>query len=102
MDFGTTPEQSHLRKTIRGFAEAEMKPHVMEWDETQHFPVEVFRELGAMGVLGAIFPEDLGGSNYNYVDYVIAVEELARVDASIALSVAAHISLCTNHIFVAG
>jgi len=102
MEFGHTDEQRQLRRTIREFAEAEMKPHVMEWDETQHFPVEVFRELGAMGVLGAIFPEDLGGSGYTYIDYSIAIEELARVDPSIALSVAAHISLCTNHIYVAG
>ena len=102
MDFGHTDEQQHLRRTIREFAEAEMKPHVMQWDESQHFPIEVFRELGAMGVLGAIFPEELGGSGYNYIDYSIAVEELARVDPSVALSVAAHISLCTNHIYVAG
>jgi alkylation response protein AidB-like acyl-CoA dehydrogenase len=102
MDFGHTDEQKHLRRTIRAFAEAEIKPHVIEWDESQHFPVEVFRQLGAMGVLGAIFPEDLGGSGYNYIEYVIAVEELARVDPSVALSVAAHISLCTNHIYVAG
>ncbi len=102
MDFGHTDEQKQLRRTIREFAEGEIKPHVMQWDETQHFPIEVFRELGAMGVLGAIFPEEFGGSGYDYVDYVIAVEELARVDPSIALSVAAHISLCTNHIYVAG
>ena len=102
MEFGHTDEQKQLRRTIREFAEAEMKPHVMEWDEAQRFPVEVFRELGAMGVLGAIFPEELGGSGYSYIDYSIAVEELARVDPSVALSVAAHISLCTNHIYVAG
>jgi alkylation response protein AidB-like acyl-CoA dehydrogenase len=102
MDFGYTPEQQQLRKTIRKFTEAEIKPHVMEWDETQEFPVEVFRELGRMGVLGAVFPEELGGSGYSYVDYSIVVEELARVDPSIALSAAAHVSLCTNHIFVAG
>jgi len=102
MEFGYTEEQKHLRRAIREFAEAEMKPHVMEWDETQKFPIDVFRKLGKMGVLGAIFPEDLGGSGYNYVEYSIVVEELARVDASVALSVAAHISLCTNHIYVAG
>jgi len=79
-----------------------MRPHVMEWDESQHFPLEVFRELGRMGVLGAVFPESLGGSGYSYADYTILMEELARVDPSIALSAAAHISLCTNHIFLAG
>jgi alkylation response protein AidB-like acyl-CoA dehydrogenase len=102
MDFGYTPEQQQLRKTIRKFTEAEVKPHVMEWDESQEFPAGVFRELGRMGVLGAVFPEELGGSGYSYVDYSIVVEELARVDPSIALSAAAHVSLCTNHIFVAG
>jgi alkylation response protein AidB-like acyl-CoA dehydrogenase len=102
MDFGYTPEQNQLRRAIREFAEAEMRPHVMEWDETQHFPLDVFRELGRMGVLGAVFPESLGGSGYSYVDYTIVMEELARVDPSIALSAAAHISLCTNHIYLAG
>ncbi len=102
MDFGFTPEQQQLRKSIRAFAETEMKPHVMEWDETQQFPLDVFRALGRMGVLGAVFPEDLGGSGYTYVDYTILVEELARVDPSIALSAAAHVSLCANHIFLAG
>jgi alkylation response protein AidB-like acyl-CoA dehydrogenase len=79
-----------------------MRPHVMEWDETQHFPIDVFRELGRMDVLGAVFPESLGGAGYSYVDYVVIMEEIARVDPSIALSVAAHISLCTNHIFLGG
>jgi alkylation response protein AidB-like acyl-CoA dehydrogenase len=102
MQFGFNDEQRQLRKTVRGFAEAEIKPHVMEWDESQDFPVDVFRSLGEIGVLGAVFPEDLGGSGYSYVDYVVIVEELARVDPSIALSVAAHISLCTNHIYTAG
>jgi len=102
MDFGFTEEHHQLRKTIRAFTEAEMLPHVMEWDESQQFPVELFRKLGDLGVLGAVFPEDLGGSGYSYVDYSIVVEELARVDPSIALSIAAHISLCTNHIYVAG
>src|SRR6202795_4794428 len=102
MDFGYTPEQNQLRRSIREFVEAEIRAHVMEWDESQHFPVEVFRELGRLGVLGAVFPEELGGAGYSYVDYVIIMEEIARVDPSIALSVAAHVSLCTNHIFLAG
>jgi alkylation response protein AidB-like acyl-CoA dehydrogenase len=102
MDFGYTPEQNQLRRTIREFTEAEIRPHVMEWDESQEFPLGVFRELGRMGVLGAVFPEELGGAGYNYVDYSIIMEELARVDPSIALSVAAHVSLCTNHIYLAG
>jgi hypothetical protein len=102
MDFGYTPEQNQLRGTIRAFAEAEIKPHVMEWDESQHFPLDVFRALGRMGVLGAVFPENLSGAGYSYIDYSIIMEEIARVDPSIALSLAAHVSLCTNHIFLAG
>ena len=102
MDFETTEEQRQLRKTVREFAEAEIKPHVLEWDESQVFPTAVFRTLGQIGVLGAVFPEDLGGAGYRYTDYAIVVEELARVDPSIALSAAAHVSLCTNHIFTAG
>jgi hypothetical protein len=102
MDFGFTEEHHQLRKTIRAFTEAEMLPHVMEWDESQQFPVGIFRKLGDLGVLGAVFPEELGGSGYSYVDYAILVEELARVDPSIALSIAAHVSLCSNHIYLAG
>ena len=102
MDFGFTQEHHQLRKTIRAFAEAEMLPHVMEWDESQVFPVDILQKLGDLGALGAVFPEDLGGSGYSYVDYSILVEELARVDPSIALSLAAHVSLCSNHIFLAG
>ena len=102
MDFGFTEDQRQLRNTVREFCEAEIKPHVMEWDEAQTFPAGVFRKLGQLGVLGAIFPEELGGSGYEYVDYAIVMEELARVDPSIALSVAAHVSLCANHIYTAG
>ncbi|HEV1285202.1 MAG TPA: acyl-CoA dehydrogenase family protein [Bryobacteraceae bacterium] len=102
MDFGFTSEQQHLRKSIRQFCEAEIKPHVMEWDESQEFPLDVFRQLGKLGVLGAVFPEELGGAGYSYVDYSILMEEIARVDPSIALSVAAHVSLCSNHIYLAG
>jgi len=102
MDFGYTEEQLQLRKAVRQFTEAEIKPNVMEWDEAQHFPVEMFPQLGQLGVLGAVFPEELGGAGYSYGEYSIVMEELARVDPSIALSVAAHISLCTNHIYLAG
>src|ERR1700735_3069178 len=102
MDLGFTSEQQQLRKSIREFCEAEIKPHVMEWDESQHFPIDVFKRLGKLGVLGAVFPEELGGAGDSYVDYSIVMEEIARVDPSIALSVAAHVSLCTNHIYLAG
>jgi alkylation response protein AidB-like acyl-CoA dehydrogenase len=102
VDFGYTPEQQHLRKTVRAFCEAEIKPHVMEWDESQTFPDLVFRKLGELGVLGAVFPEELGGTGYSYVDYSLVMEELARIDPSVALCVAAHVSLCANHIYLAG
>jgi alkylation response protein AidB-like acyl-CoA dehydrogenase len=102
MQFGFTEQQRHLQNAIREFAEAEIRPHVMEWDESQSFPLDVFHKLGDLGVLGAIFPEEWGGSGYRYVDYEIVMEELARVDPSIALSVAAHVSLCANHIYTAG
>src|SRR5882724_5640565 len=102
MQFEITPEQVQLRKTVREFAEAEIKPHVLEWDEEQIFPLDVVKQCGKLGYLGAIFPEELGGAGLDYIDYAIIIEELARVDPSIALIVAAHNSLCTNHIFLAG
>jgi alkylation response protein AidB-like acyl-CoA dehydrogenase len=102
LDFQFTDEQNHLKKSIREFAEREVLPHVMEWDEGRHFPCAVIRELGKMGVLGMIFPPEYGGAGLGYVEYVIAVEELSRVDGSIGITVAAHNSLCTNHIFQAG
>ncbi|HEX7359460.1 MAG TPA: acyl-CoA dehydrogenase family protein [Bryobacteraceae bacterium] len=102
MDFEFTPEQVQLRKLIRDFAEAEIAPHVLEWDENQIFPLEAIRKAGELGAMGVIFPEDLGGAGLGYIEYCIVVEELARVDPSVALIVAAHNSLCTNHIYLAG
>ena len=102
MEFEITPEQEHLRRSVREFAEAEIRPHVSEWDETQKFPAEAIKKAAAMGLLGIIFPEELGGSGLGYIDYAIVIEELARVDPSVGLIVAAHNSLCTNHIFTAG
>ena len=102
MDFEFSDEQQQLRKHVREFAEAEIGPHVLEWDENQIFPLEVIKKCGELGFLGAIFPEDLGGAGLGYIDYAIIIEELARVDPSVGLIVAAHNSLCTNHIFTAG
>jgi alkylation response protein AidB-like acyl-CoA dehydrogenase len=101
MQFEFTPEQIQLRKTVREFAEAEILPHVLEWDEEQIFPLEAVKHLGRLGFLGSIFPEELGGAGLGYIDYAIIIEELARVDPSVGLIVAAHTSLCTNHIFLA-
>ncbi len=102
MQFEFTPEQIQLRKTVREFAEAEIAPHVLEWDEEQIFPLEAIKKAGQLGYLGAIFPEELGGAGLGYIDYAIIIEELARVDPSVGLIVAAHNSLCTNHIYLAG
>jgi alkylation response protein AidB-like acyl-CoA dehydrogenase len=100
--FELTEEQEELRREIRRFAEREISPHVREWDEHSTFPTEVVKQLGQMGLLGVIFPPELGGSGMGYVEYVLAIEELSRVDGSVGIIVAAHNSLCTNHLFLAG
>ncbi len=102
MEFEYTPEQVQLRKAVREFAEAEIAPHVMEWDEGQVFPLEVIRKLGKLGYMGAIFPEELGGAGLGYIEYSILIEELSRVDGSVGIIVAAHTSLCSNHIYKMG
>ena len=102
MDFSFTVEQQQLRRTVRSFAEAEIKPHIMEWDEASHFPAEIVPKLAELGLLGVIFPEKYGGAGLGYAEYAIVIEELARVDGSIGLIVAAHNSLCTNHIYKFG
>ena len=102
MDFEYTPEQLQLRKAVREFAESEIAPHVMEWDEAQSFPLEVIKKLGELGYMGAIFPESLGGAGLGYIEYSIIIEELSRVDGSVGIIVAAHTSLCSNHIYKMG
>ena len=102
MEFSFTDEQQQLRRSVREFAEGEIAPHVMEWDEASHFPVEIMPRLAEMGLLGVIFPEKYGGAGLGYIEYSIAIEELARVDGSVGLIVAAHNSLCSNHIYKFG
>jgi hypothetical protein len=102
IQFDLSEEQLQVKKSVREFAEAEIKPHVMEWDESQHFPRELFTKMGELGLTGVIFPEEYGGAGMGYVEYATIIEEIARVDGSIGLSVAAHNSLCTNHIFQYG
>jgi alkylation response protein AidB-like acyl-CoA dehydrogenase len=102
VEFSLTDEQQHLRRTVREFAEAEIAPHVMEWDESSTFPSEIIPKLAEMGFLGVIFPEQYGGAGMGYLEYAIIIEELSRVDGSIGIIVAAHNSLCTNHIFKFG
>lgn len=94
-----TENQTLIRDTIRDFAQKKIKPKVMEWDEAQYFPMEIFRELGELGFMGIIFPEEYGGAGLGYVEFVIILEELGIVDPSISLSVAAHNGLCTNHLY---
>ena len=100
--FALTEEQEQLKKEIRDFAAREIAPNVMLWDEASEFPLEVVKKLGEMGLMGIIFPVELGGAGLGYVDYAIAVEELSAVDGSIGIIVASHNSLCTNHIYLAG
>jgi len=99
MSTAVSAERQAILQTVREFAEAEIRPHVMEWDERQQFPDEVFRKLGDLGLLGTIFPEEYGGAGLSTSDYAAIVEELASVDGSVALALAAHTSLGSSHIF---
>ena len=100
--FVLTEQQEHLRREIREFAAREIAPHVAAWDEASEFPMDVVKKLSAMGLLGVIVPAEYGGAGLGYVDYVLAIEELSAVDGSLGLTVAAHNSLGTNHIFMTG
>src|ERR1700722_1892200 len=102
MDFRPTEEQTLLRRTVREFAETEIRPHVREWDQDQHFPSELMPKLAALGLLGIQFPEQYGGAAMSAIDYCICLEEIARVDPGVALSVAAHHGLCSSHISLFG
>src|ERR1700691_2405249 len=102
LDFLLNEEQLHLKKSVREFAEREIAPNVMKWDEAGEFPLATVKELGKLGLLGIIFPPEYGGAGMGYVEYVTAVAELSRVDGSVGIIVAAHSSLCSNHIYVAG
>lgn len=102
MDFQLTDEQLQLQSMVRDFAAHEIAPHVHEWDESSHFPFETVKQLGKLGLMGCIFPAEYGGAGYGYIEYVLAIEELSRVDGSVGIIVAAHTSLCSNHIFLAG
>ena len=102
MNFDYSETQTMIAQSIRDFAEKNIRPHIMQWDEAQIFPVPLFRKLGAMGFMGILVPEELGGSGLGYHEYITIIEEISKVDPSIGLSVAAHNSLCTNHIFAFG
>src|SRR4051794_40047529 len=102
MDFRLSDEQQQIKTMVREFGESEIKPHLSEWDEAQHFPVDTFRRAGELGMLAVTFPEEYGGAGLSYVDYVNVIEELGVVDSGFGLSVAAHNSLCSGHIYLAG
>lgn len=102
MDFLMNENQRMIAEMVRNFAEKEIRPHFMEWDETQEFPVPVFKKLGELGLMGVFIPEEYGGSGFGYHEYITVVSEIAKVCGSIGLSVAAHNSLCTGHIYYHG
>ena len=102
MDFRLTDDQKLLRQTVREFAETEIRPHVREWDEAQHFPAELLPKLAELGLMGVQFAEEYGGAGMTAIDYCLCIEELARVDPSVALSVAAHNGLGPAHIAMFG
>ena len=102
MNFELNEEQLQIKQSVREFAESEIKPYALEWDETQHFPVELRPKLAELGLLGILFPEEYGGAGMGYVEYATIIEELGRVCGAVGLSVAAHNSLCSNHLYMFG
>ena len=102
MNFSPSENQAMIAQMVRDFAEKEVRPYLMEWDEAQHFPVETFKKMGELGLMGVLVPESYGGAGLGYEEYVTAIVELAKVCGSVGLSMAAHNSLCTGHIMMFG
>ncbi|WP_395627721.1 acyl-CoA dehydrogenase family protein, partial [Daejeonella sp.] len=102
INFNLTENQTMIIAMVRDFAEKHIRPHVMEWDEAQTFPVETFKKLGELGLMGVLVPEEYGGSGLGYFEYVSVISEISKVCGSIGLSLAAHNSLCTGHIMAFG
>lgn len=102
MNFETSEITTHAAEIARDFAQQKIKPHVMEWDEKQEFPIDIFKELGKLGMMGVLVPHEYGGAGLSYFEYKAIIEEIAKVDGSIGLSVAAHNSLCTGHLLSFG
>lgn len=102
MNFNTDENQQMIVQTVKDFAEKNIRPHVMEWDETQEFPIHIFKKMGELGLMGILVPTEYGGAGLGYNEYVAAIVETARVCGSIGLSLAAHNSLCTGHIMQFG
>src|SRR6201985_1441190 len=101
-DFSIGDNQRMVAQMVKDFAEKNIRPHVMEWDEEQIFPIELFKKLGELGLMGVLVPEEYGGSGFGYFEYVTIISEIAAVCGSIGLSLAAHNSLCTGHILAFG
>jgi alkylation response protein AidB-like acyl-CoA dehydrogenase len=102
LSFEQTENQKMIAQMVRDFAEKHVRPNIMEWDEAQYFPIEMFREMGKLGLLGVLVPEEYGGAGFGYFEYVTAIVELSKVCGSVGLSMAAHNSLCTGHIMYFG
>ena len=102
MNFDQSENQLMIAQMVRDFAEKEIRPNVMEWDESQEFPIHIFKKLGELGLMGVFVPAEYGGSGFGYLEYITVISEIAKVCGSIGLSVAAHNSLCTGHIFYHG
>src|SRR5258708_35090489 len=102
MDFQTEELTQQVARTARDFALQAIKPHIMEWDEKQEFPLQVFKEMGKLGLMGVVVPEEYGGSGLSYIEYVVIIQEISKVCGAIGLSLAAHNSLCTGHILAFG
>ncbi|MEZ5069304.1 MAG: acyl-CoA dehydrogenase family protein, partial [Bacteroidia bacterium] len=102
MEFAPTENQQLIAQTVKDFAEKHIRPNVMKWDESQEFPVEVFKKMGETGLMGVLVPTEYGGAGLSYFEYVTAIVEVARVCGAVGLSMAAHNSLCTGHIMTFG
>ena len=102
LEFTFSENQKMIADMIKKFGEENIKPHMMEWDETQKFPVECFKKMGELGLMGVLVPTEYGGAGFGYMEYVTVISEISKIDGSIGLSVAAHNSLCTGHILQFG
>ena len=102
MDFELDEVSRHVASMAKDFAQQHIKPYVMEWDEVQHFPIDVMRAMGKLGLMGVVVPEEYGGAGMSYIEYILVIEEIAKVCGGIGLSLAAHNSLCTGHILAFG
>jgi alkylation response protein AidB-like acyl-CoA dehydrogenase len=102
VNFQETENQTMIRDMVRDFGAKEIKPHMMDWDERQEFPIDLFKKMGGLGLMGVLVPEEYGGAGFGYLEYITAIAEISRIDGSIGLSMAAHNSLCTNHILLFG